>query len=505
MTETPSLRRRVTLSAVALLATALVVFGVVIDFAFGAQVSRDLHDRLVATATRADALAQSGASPQQTAAELNGGGIRALLVTADGQSYGDPAISPDTVEGPGAALAPSGPPPGPPGGPGRPPGQGDPIGPPPPPGGPGGPPPPPPPPDETNTALVHPLPDGSRVILVADTTPATAAVRDLRELLIGAGAITLVVAAVLLVVVARSALRPLDRLTMVARAISTGDRGRRLHPDRPNTELGRAAAAFDVMLDALEAAERNAQEAAEAARRAEAQTRDFLADAAHELRTPLAGIQVAAEQLTNTADDTTPEASSRTKRRLSLLLSDARRAGRLVTDMLDLSRIDAGLPLRMAEVDLVGIAEAQVERADMLAPQTSVVRTGAERLMIRADPHRVGQILANLLDNARRYTPAGGRITVHVDVDAGAANPVANVVVGDTGQGVAPADRERIFDRLVRLDASRNRDHGGAGLGLSIARALARAHGGDLVCEPSEVGARFRLTLPVTSADTAGR
>ncbi|GAB7068660.1 hypothetical protein JCM12141A_29490 [Mycolicibacterium hodleri] len=353
--------------------------------------------------------------------------------------------------------------------------------------------------------MVQPLPDGSRVILVADTTPATAAVRDLRELLIGAGAVTLVVAAALLIAVARGALRPLDRLTMVARAISAGDRGRRLRPDRPNTELGSAAAAFDVMLDALEAAERQAHEAAEAARRAEAQTRDFLADAAHELRTPLAGIQVAAEQLTNTADDTSPDASSRTKRRLALLLSDARRAGRLVTDMLDLSRIDAGLPLRIGDVDVVGIADAQVERADMLAPQITVVRTGVDRLVIPADPHRVGQILANLLDNARRYTPAGGRITVHVDVRGGPDHPVAHLVVSDTGEGVAAADRERVFDRLVRLDASRNRDHGGAGLGLPIARALARAHGGDLVCEPSDVGAVFRLTMPVTRGDRTGR
>lgn len=486
MTETPSLRRRVTLSAVALLATALVVFGVVIDFAFGSQVSRDLHDRLVATAARGDALVESGASPEETAAQLNGGGIRALLVTADGQAYGDPAISPDTQAGPGTALEPPGPPPPPDrkGGP-----------------GPGGPPPPPPPPrplDETNTAVVQPLSDGARLILVADTTQATAAVRDLRELLIGAGAITLAVAAALLIAVARGALRPLDRLTGLARAISTGDRGRRLRPDRPNTELGRAAAAFDEMLDALEAAERHAQEAAEVARRAEAQTRAFLADAAHELRTPLAGIQVAAEQLTNTADDTSPDAASRTKRRVALLLSDARRAGRLVTDMLDLSRIDAGLPLRIAEVDVVGIADAQVERADMLALQTTVVRTGLDRLVIPADPHRVGQVLANLLDNARRYTPAGGRITVDVAV----LGPFAHLVVSDTGEGIAPEDRDRVFDRLVRLDAARDRDHGGAGLGLPIARALARAHGGDLVCEPRDGGAQFRLTLPTIPPPT---
>ena len=114
-------------------------------------------------------------------------------------------------------------------------------------------------------------------------------------------------------------------------------------------------------------------------------------------------------------------------------------------------------------------------------------------MVIPADPHRVGQILANLLDNARRYTPAGGRITVHVEV----LGAVAHLVVSDTGEGIAPADRERVFDRLVRLDASRDRDHGGAGLGLSIARALARAHGGDLVCEPRDDGAQFRLTLPI--------
>jgi two-component system, OmpR family, sensor kinase len=130
------------------------------------------------------------------------------------------------------------------------------------------------------------------------------------------------------------------------------------------------------------------------------------------------------------------------------------------------------------------------------------VRTGVDRLVIPADPHRVGQILANLLDNARRHTPAGGRITVHVDVGDGL---VAQLVVGDTGVGVAQADRERVFDRLVRLDASRNRDHGGAGLGLPIARALARAHGGDLVCEPSDVGATFRLTMPMTSGHVTGR
>src|SRR5437764_880208 len=151
--------------------------------------------------------------------------------------------------------------------------------------------------DVTATELVHPLPDGGRVILVADTTQTTQVTRQLRQLMIGAGAATLLVAALLLIAVSRVALRPLDRLTALATNIATGHRGRRLRPQRTDTELGRAAAAFDGMLDALEASERRAQQAAAAAERAEAATRRFLVDAAHELRTPIAGVQVAAEQL----------------------------------------------------------------------------------------------------------------------------------------------------------------------------------------------------------------
>ncbi|OBH79185.1 two-component sensor histidine kinase, partial [Mycobacterium scrofulaceum] len=356
---------------------------------------------------------------------------------------------------------------------------------------------PPPPPDATATAVVRPLPDGSRVILVADTTQTTQVTHQLRLLMIGAGAMTLLTAALLLIAVSRVALRPLDRLTALANDIRTGDRGRRLRPDRADTELGRAATAFDGMLDALEASEKRAQRAADAAQRAESATRRFLVDAAHELRTPIAGIQVAAEQLANNASaDQGDDLAQGQYRRASLLLSDARRAGRLVSDMLDLSRIDAGLPLDAHDVDLAAIADAEADRAAMLAPQLTISRTGATSLAVNADPTRLAQILSNLLDNARRYTPTGGAITIDVRRDDGAAA----VTVTDSGPGIPDDERERIFERLVRLDAGRDRDHGGAGLGLPIARALARAHGGELVCVPHEGGAQFRLTLPVVAA-----
>jgi signal transduction histidine kinase len=131
----------------------------------------------------------------------------------------------------------------------------------------------------------------------------------------------------------------------------------------------------------------------------------------------------------------------------------------------------------------------------MLAPQISVTRTGLATLHLDADATRLSQIVSNLLDNARRYTPAGGAIIV----DLRAAEGLAEITVTDTGPGIPDDQRDNIFDRLVRLDSGRARDHGGAGLGLAIARALARAHGGELACLPHYGGAQFRLTLPNTS------
>ncbi|BBY08469.1 sensor histidine kinase [Mycobacterium noviomagense] len=490
-TPTPSLRRRVTLIVVGLMALLLLLLGVVIDFSVGVQARRNLHDRLVAATSRADVLAAAGTPPAQLAAELNGGTVRALVVTANGATYGDPSISPDMTAGP---VAP--PPPRPP----LPPLLG--AGPPPPPAPPWGPPPPPPPrppppPEATATAVVHPLPTGGRVILVADTTQSVQMISQLRRLMVGAGLATLSVAALLLIAASRAALLPLARLTQLAKDTTIGDRGRRLRPDRPTTELGRAASAFDGMLDALEASEHRAQRAAETAQRAETATRRFLVDAAHELRTPIAGIQAAAEQLaSNASQDESDPAARRQYRRASLLLSDAHRAARLVADMLDLSRIDAGLPLDLQDTDLGAIADAEADRARMLAPQLTITRAGLSALRVRADPTRVAQILSNLLDNARRHTPPGGQI----GIDLQRRDGVAEVTVTDTGPGIPEDERERIFERLVRLDTGRARDHGGAGLGLSIARALARAHGGDLTCLSHQGGAQFRLTIPADPA-----
>lgn len=477
-TATPSLHRRVSLIVLAVLAVLLLVLGVTIDALVGMQARRDRHDRLMASVSRADALAGTHTPPDQLVAQLGGGGIKALLVTADGASYGDHAIRPDTVTGP---TVPPPPPPPPRWGP-PPPRWGT----------------PPPPPDTTATAIVHPLKTGGRVILVADTTATTALIHRLREVMITAGLITLAVAGVLFSAVTRAALRPLDRLTTLARTITGGNRGQRLRPDRPDTELGRAAAAFDGMLDALEASEQRAQHSAAIAQNAEATTRQFIADAAHELRTPITGIHAAAEQLHNAAAQHSEDPQSESQyRRAALLLNESRRASRLISDMLDLTRLDAGATLDLADTDLAALADAECDRARMLSPTLRVMRTGAPQMPVRADPTRLAQILSNVVDNARRHTPPSGSIVVDVSAETDAS--LTELTVTDSGSGIPEAQREHIFERLVRLDAARHADHGGAGLGLSIARALARAHHGDLVCVAHDGGARFRLTLPVGS------
>ncbi|CAN5686489.1 HAMP domain-containing sensor histidine kinase [soil metagenome] len=477
-TATPSLRRRVVVAVLALLTVLLVLLGVTVDAVVGVQARHDLHDRLMATAARADSLAKDGMPPEQLVTEIGGGGIRARLIAADGTAYGDAA----TVPAPPSPPSPPSPPP--------PPGPGGPADGPPrrPPG------PPPPPPDATATTIDHRLPTGDRLILVADTTATTALLRQLRVIIVVSAAAVLLIAAVGMTILVRAAMAPLGRLSAVAESITSGDRGRRVKPDRPSTELGRAAAAFDAMLDALESSEQRARHAATEAERSDAATRQFLADAAHELRTPIAGVHAGAQQISTAAmqDIDDPMAAAQ-RRRAELVLGEARRAGRLVADMLDLSRIDADLQLDLQSRDLTALAEAERLRLAMLAPSLQVLLTGDDAVPARVDSERVQQILANLGDNARRHTPSGGAITLEVT----RRGDTAVLTVTDTGAGVPEEERERIFDRLVRLDEARTRDHGGAGLGLSIARALARAHGGDLTCDVHSPGARFRLELPV--------
>jgi two-component system OmpR family sensor kinase len=457
--RTVSLRRRVSVASLAVLAVALIAFDAFLYVSFSGRLTGDLHRQLTERAQLAQTLSGSLA-PQQLADRLASGGISAQI-TKNGQRYSArPPASPAPVKRPH--------PPGPPGSPraARPPA-----------------------PTATRTlssanalTLTQPLAGGERLVLSADRSQLDS---DLAGLLVLEAAGTLVVlllAALALGRVLGRALAPLDRTTAVAAAIASGQARQRLSPQRTDTELGRMAAAFDAMLDRL-------QDALNAAHASEERMRQFLGDAAHELRTPIQAIQAGAETLLRDNQDV-----EQRERFTVQMVRDSARAGRLVDDLLTLNRLDQDPELEPSQIDLAELAREQLARAEVLAPNLHLRYEGPVRCPIDGDRDRICQVIVNLLDNARHATPDGGQITLTIDrTDAG-----ASLAVNDTGPGVPPEAREQIFQRFVRLDASRNRNAFGSGLGLPIARRIAQAHGGTLECteNPSGSGARFELSLP---------
>ncbi len=323
-------------------------------------------------------------------------------------------------------------------------------------------------PDEPSPGRLEKVVQGVRITVDADYGAISVAQGRLRKLLLllGLGAVVLVGAMLFFVV--RRALAPLDAMTSLAQAIAAGHRGGRLNPSRTDTELGRTAAAFDGMLDSLEGSEQR--------------TRRFVADAAHELRTPITGVQAVAEALVQAPVDS-PDRDQMS----FLLVREARRAGRLVDDLLALAQLDAGYEMQREQVDLLGLAEAEVARTRFVAPDFDISVEGVPVVVV-GDGQRLAQVLANLVDNARQATGPQGKVRIRVDL--------TGFTVADDGPGVPEPERERIFDRLVRLDDARDRRSGGSGLGLAIARGVVRAHGGELTCEPSAGGAVFRVVLP---------
>lgn len=227
---------------------------------------------------------------------------------------------------------------------------------------------------------------------------------------------------------------------------------------------------------------------AHALHHAEQRMRRFLADASHELRTPIAGIQATAETLLRTNP-------SRATREDSILqiLHESHRAGRLIDDLLAITRLAQGIPLASEPFDLIPLAAAAVELTRELAPAVDVHLHAPSTADLHGDPQRIRQILDNLLSNARHATPEGGQITVEITDHT----DNVQVEVSDTGPGIPPPDRERIFERFTRLDGTYLRPASGNGLGLAIARSIASAHSGTLACpDHPGPGARFQLRLP---------
>lgn len=483
-----SLRGRVVLGVLVLLLVLLTGLFVTVDALLTSRLHADLRTRLTDRAALATQL-DGALSAQQLVDRLRGDGVTALLCSPADSSTGTSGSSSTGTDGAATCVSAAAAGPAPPGS-GPAPGSGDPA-------LPGA-----APAKKGRGGAGHGRPAASAVrsdgpvLYVRTTLPSTqqvltlsvdssqvgTALHRLITLELIGGLIVLVLAALLLGKVVAGALRPLDRMTALAGQIGAGDRGRRLRSGRPDTELGRTATAFDAMLDELESA-------LAAAAAAESRLRGFLNDVSHELRTPLTGLAATTETLLRNE----PDHAAREKAYVTLV-RETRRASRLVDDLLTVTRLDTGMSLTTDQVDLCEIAGHEMDRTRLLAPELTLTLCGAASAPVQGDAVRLGQIIANLLDNAR--TAAGPRGTVSVEIER--AEQGVHLDVSDSGQGVPNEDRERIFDRLVRLDASRSRKGGGSGLGLAIARGLARAHDGELVCigAPNGCGARFRLWLP---------
>ena len=277
-----------------------------------------------------------------------------------------------------------------------------------------------------------------------------------------------------------AALAPLDKITRVALGIARGNSGERLAPRRADTELGRLAGAFDEMLTTQDAA-------LDRSRLSEERMRRFLDDASHELRSPIAGIQATSETLLRDGDD-----AQRREWLAVTLVREARRAGRLVTDLLEITRAEGGQGLRRRVVDLHDLVRDAVERVLRIDSSDSLRLITHERCPAWIDAGRIEQVITSLLDNARRASPGG---TIEVEVRR--VGQGAELTVHDDGPGIPIEERQRIFERFVRLDTGRARDRGGSGLGLAIALGIAKTHGGNLTCGASRLGgAAVTLSIP---------
>ncbi|MGQ1838414.1 ATP-binding protein [Kocuria turfanensis] len=289
-------------------------------------------------------------------------------------------------------------------------------------------------------------------------------------LLVGGPVLALLGSALMWFLVGRS-LAPVRRITGQVRRIGTANLGERVDVPPTGDEVAALAGTMNGMLDRLEASDR-------------AQRR-FVADASHELRSPLATLTTTIEVAASDPSATMwPEVAP-------VLRSQSRRMGRLVEDLLTLAKIDdAGLRLRVADTDLDEVVREEVAR--MRPASRHEVRVHLDPVRIRGDGSRLQQVLRNLLSNAERHAESWIAVSLRTQ------GQEAVVTVDNDGAGIAPEDRERVFERFVRLDDSRTRDTGGSGLGLAISREIATAHGGAITAgEDGRGNCRFELRLPL--------
>jgi signal transduction histidine kinase len=273
---------------------------------------------------------------------------------------------------------------------------------------------------------------------------------------------------------ARGMTSPLREMASAASAMARGDYDRRVH-DTSRDEVGELARAFNAMAAELKDVDR--------------MRRDLVANVSHELRTPLGALQALLENLADGVEPPDPAA-------LRTALAQTERLGRLVTQLLDLSKFESGgLELKPVSFGLRTLLE-QAARECVLGDRPVRLKVCVEPgdLETTGDPERLHQVVANLLDNAVRHSPPEGRVWLSAHA---ATSGHTTIVVSDEGPGIPQHEAERVFERFHRTDAARATRDGGTGLGLAIARWIVDAHGGAIRAEPREPrGCRMVVELP---------
>lgn len=312
--------------------------------------------------------------------------------------------------------------------------------------------------------------------------PLTDLQKSFRNSLITAGLAAMFAGLVFVTFFTRQALAPVRGLTSAARQLGSGDLAYRV-PESRSDEVGELARTFNEMANDLESAEM--------------QRRRMTADIAHELRTPLTNIQGYLEAILDGVVQPDPET-------ISSLHAQTVHLSRLVDDLRLLSVAEAGaLRLETTPDDLASVAREttasfEPRAADLGISLDFAAEAGLPR--VELDRTRMRQVVANLIENALQHTPRGGNVCVEIERDGPATVALS---ISDTGAGIPADELHRIFDQFYRVDPSRNRSTGGAGLGLTIVKRLVEAHGGTLSVssEPGH-GASFRVMLPIASMRT---
>ena len=294
-----------------------------------------------------------------------------------------------------------------------------------------------------------------------------------------AGLVAATIALVMARFLARGMTQPLRDMAAAAKQMETGDYSQRVHT-ASRDEVGQLAEAFNTMSAELDGLEQL--------------RRDLVANVSHELKTPIAALRAHLENLLDGVEQPNPET-------LQVMLAQSERLGRLVEQLLDLSRLESGeLPLAREPIELQPLvaqvfSEIDVARSGRGVTLTTDLPVSLPR--VYADRERIHQVLFNLMDNAVRFTPAGGYVTV----SASRTDGTVSVSVRDTGVGIPHDALPHLFERFYRVDPARAREDGGTGIGLAIARSVVEAHGGRIHAE-SELGkgSTFTFDLPVAPA-----